>query len=321
MTKRRTDPHRAGAIIPAEYTYILSYNQSTSQEGWPVPSFGINCELDRRKEIKDENGNHVGWENGKHAPDGHCCVVGLRHIAKVKFAAHGGTGKCSSCGTHFVYGSIYRHEPTGEYVNIGNICADKMDLHADRSAYEMGRNRVWAATMAQQERERKAEARKAWLADHPGVEEALECDHHIVQDIKHRFIQWCSLSDKQIELVFKLAKEAKEPKKQETPVAAQIEDGRQVVEGEIVSIKSHESMYGTVLKMTVKVHPHGDDRFWLAWGTMPLSLYADRGDIVRFSAKLKQGREEHFTLFSRPTKAEVVKAASERDNEEAGAAV
>jgi len=77
-------------------------------------------------------------------------------------------------------------------------------------------------------------------------------------------------------------------------------------------------MYGTTMKITVKVTEANG--CWLAWGTMPESLYgtctwvdgksintsAQVGDEVEFTATLQPGNEPHFVFFKRPSKARIV---------------
>jgi len=299
MNKIRTDIHRESRLIPANYEHILSYNLPSTCDGFPVPSFGFNCELDKR--YTDPNTGEI--INGRHADDHNCCIVALQKKS-VKWAEHGNTGKCTSCGAAFIYGDVWKHIPTGEHIHTGHICADKMGLLTNRSEYELERDRLRRATMTALQREKNAEEREAYLADHPGLKEALEVDHHIIQDIKRKFIQWKSLSDKQIELVFKIAHEVNNPVPEEPTVPAKINDSRQVVEGEIVSIKGYESHYGYTEKMLVKIKEEGG--YWLTWGTLPSSLHeANKGDSVRFMAKLKQGDDAHFSIFSRPSKAEI----------------
>ena len=299
MTKR-TDPHRKGAIIPAEYTHVLSYNGPTTQEGRPVPSFGVNCELDRR--VVDKDGKLI--KNGEHDPDGRCCYIGLLHIAKVKFAKHGGNGQCTACGTHFVYGEVWQHIPTGEHINVGHICGQKYGLMVDRSAFELEAGRRRAAAAMQIQREQNKEEREAFLAEHPGLAEALETDHHIVQDIKANFAHFRSLSDKQIALVLKLANEVANPKPEEAHVPAP--EGKQTFQGRVVAVKLQEGYYGDSLKATVKVDT--PDGSWVAWGTAPkllLDLACDHGGLrgckVEITATLtRSDRDEHFAFMKRP---------------------
>jgi hypothetical protein len=268
----RNDIHRVSQIHP--------------EDGWPVPSINVNCKLD-------------GAES--HHPSGCCCILGLFE-AGVKFAEHGTTGKCTVCGTHFSYGDVWKHLPTGEHIHVGHQCADKYNLIADRREFELELGKARARSAREHEKAMKQEAREEFLKDYPGLQEALETDHHIVRDIKSRFEQWGSLSEKQVTLVMKLHKESLEPKEAETLVPAPIQQGRQVIQGTVVSVKSYDTAYGSSLKMTVKVRTP-DGGTWLTWGTVPQALLGSgdlRGSEVRFTARLKSGRDAHFALFSRP---------------------
>jgi hypothetical protein len=305
---KRTDIHRKGAIIPGNYEHVLSYNGATSCDGWPIPSYGINCELDRRWEEEGPDGKTI-IHNGEHDPDGHCCVIGLLHVAKIKMFGH--TGQCAACGTHFVYGEVWRHIPTNEYIHIGHICGANYGLIADRSEFELRAGRAREAAAAVIRKKVAEEEREAFLADHPGLEKALETEHYIVQDIRARFLSYHGLSDAQIALVFKLAAEAEEPSEKYAPAP----EGRVRFSGELVSIKSRESRYGSQFKMTVKVTT--DEGVWIAWGTCPEKILVARlsridedgkfcegqidiGDQVELTATLTRGRDDHFAIMKRP---------------------
>lgn len=259
-------------------------------------SFGVNCELDRR--IVDKDGHLV--KNGEHNQDGKCCVVGLLHVAKVKFADHGTTGKCSVCGANFIYGEVWRHEPTGEHIHQGHICSEKYGMLMDR--LELGRLKQAAATAIV--KAQNSEARQSFLSANPGLEAALKTDHYIVKDIAARFQSYCSLSPRQVELVFKLANEAANPKPEEPKVPAPT--GRLRFKGEVVSVKDHESAYGVTMKMVVKVKAEGG--IWLAWGTVPADINGEglRGKTVELTGTLSQGRDPHFAFFKRPSHASVI---------------
>lgn len=305
--RNRTDPHRAGAIVPENYDYVLSYNCGSVQDGAPLPSFGVNCELDRKTE-------HA---IGQHNPDGRCCVIGLMHVARVRFSDHGHTGKCTICGAVYVHGDIWMHRPTGEHIHVGHTCSDKYSMLADRGDFDAAlashRQRTAAARLAV---ENRAE-RDAFLAEHAGLAEALETDHEIVKDIAARFRQYRSLTEKQIALVMKLAAESANPLPVERNIPAPT--GKTTVRGRVVSVKSQETAYGMTMRMTVKVTT--DDGTWLCWGTCPESILAVgrdhigdaardastwlRGRDVEFTATLKPGRDAHFAIFSRPTRAGV----------------
>lgn len=305
MTKR-ADAHRVGAIVPEDYEYVLSYSLATTDDGWPVPSYRVNCELDRR--VLDEKGALIS--NGQHDEHGRCCVVGLFHVAKVCFASHGSTGKCTICGAAFVYGDVWVHTPTGEHINVGHTCAEKYSMLADRGDFDAGLEALKRATAATRLAEMNRKERQAFLDDHPGLAEALEVDHYIVKDIAARFRQYRSLSEKQVALVMKLSNETKNPAPAEVHVPAP--EGRVTVRGKVLSVKVADSDFGGY-KMTVKVEtPAGS---WLAWGTCPRNILdaapgthiaSLKGAEVEFSAQLKRGRDAHFALFTRPTKSCVI---------------
>jgi hypothetical protein len=297
----RTDPHRPGAIVPADYKYVLSYALPTTSGGWPIPAQGINCQLDRR--IVDAKG--VIIQEGQHDANGRCCVLGLIHVAKATFAGIGATGKCSVCGTCYSYGDVWYHTPSAEYIHIGHTCSDKYEMLADRSRFELERGRREAAAAREVSKVRNQEERQDFLTANPGLEEDLKVGHHIVQDIARKFQEYRSLSPAQVALVRKIANEVRNPPPAEAHVPAP--KGRVTVRGKVVSTKTYDGHFGTTLKMTVKVTTPGG--VWLCWGTVPDALLGDRpvnGATVEFTATLKPGRDAHFALFSRPTKASVV---------------
>ena len=327
---KRNDLHRVGAIIPTDYTYVLTYNKQTMVDGDTVPAFGINCQLDRRS-----YGGPPAYEllsAGEHDADGRCCVVGLMNIARVLFAEHGGTGKCTICGAAFVYGDVWRHNPTGEHIHVGHTCAEKYNMLAERGSFDARRESFVRRTAAHRLAEKNREERALFLIQHPGLAEALLVAHPIVKDIHDRFIQYRALSDKQIALVRRIADQVNNPvpKVEEKNVPAPI--GRTTVIGKIVSLKLHDGDFGPSMKMTVKVTT--DAGTWLAWGTCPESILEEgrkfiaaacvyateataaialRGAEVQFDAALKPGREAHFALLSRPTKAKVLAFAPPPD--------
>lgn len=297
----RTDPHRKGAIIPAEYDYVFSFNMPTSHEGQPIQGSGVNCELDLSwTETQDGQTIH---HQGAHRPEGGCCIIGLRQRG-ARFAAHGGAGRCTACGAAFVYGDIWRHA-SGEHIFLGHECARKYGLLADRSAWELEHGRRKQAAAVAAERAQRHEAREAFLARYPGLREDLQVEHRIVRDIAQRFEQYQSLSEKQVALVRKLAHEVRNPAPPEAHVPAP--EGRTTFQGRVVSIREQDSPYGRVTKIVIKIEAQGG--VWLAWGTCPQSLDAGRGDLVELTATLSRGRDKHFAFYKRPTGARVIEAA------------
>ena len=277
----RTDCHRPGAIVPRDYTHLESY------------SGGAECEPPINLDTVRLLCEAVGW-----AREGRMW---------------GHVGKCGVCGAHFRHGDLYRHEPTGHLVHMGHDCAEKYDMVADRDD--------WCAELEVLKRGRAAriealrrQERYDWFCSRvEGLAAILESEHPILSDMKARLRQWGELSDKQIAFAFKLASEIRRPVRAETHVAAP--EGRQVIRGTLVSKKSYDGMYGPSIKCTIKVAtPAGT---WLAWGTMPDALFgsssdtrAEVGDVVELTATLTRGRDAHFALYKRPTKARLVEKVS-----------
>jgi hypothetical protein len=275
----RMDPHRPSAIVPAEYRYVLSYALASTYNGWPVRPINVDRIMEMRR-------------------DG------------VKFAAHGGLGKCTVCGAAYIHGDVWLHEPTGENIHIGHDCALKYQLMADRSALELELGRRRAAAARQLTAKINAERRHAFFMTHPGLEADLEIDHHIVRDIKARFHQYFTLSDKQIALVRKIAEETRNPRPAEKHIPAPT--GKVQFEGEIVGAKVIETGFGSAVKITVKVETSAGS--WLAYGTCPAAIldsvqpgqngrcYEIKGRRASLKATLKRSdRDAHFCFMKRPT--------------------
>lgn len=288
MTKR-TDPHRPGAIIPADYSYRCSYALATTVEGWPVPSWNIDLVVEIQAAAR---------------------VAGQRIF--------GAPGKCGSCGAVYTYGDLWQHGPSGDLLHVGHVCADKYTLMADRSAFELAMDRRNAAAAREIASRDRAERREAFYAENPGLREALELDHPILQDLASKVGKW-GLSPKQIALALKIADEVRNPKAAEVHVDAP--EGKVTFRGQIVSVKHQESAYGTTIKATIKVQTEAGS--WLVWGTCPQAIIdqsheawrkalngaqahpdgvfaAMRGQEVEITATLRRGRDSYFALMTRP---------------------
>lgn len=305
--KERTDPHRPGAIIPAHYEPVLSFSLASSEGGWPVPSYRINCVLDGHFEVGPDGKQTTTWIPGTHGT-GSCCVIRLRELG-MTFALGGGPGKCTVCGAHYVHGDAWRHIPTGEIVFLGHDCAAKYEMLMDRSAYELEMGRRRAATARMAEQARRDELEKAFCEAHPGMAEAFGVEHAIIADLRGKLRQYGDLSDKQVALALKIAGEIKNPQESAKEVTVPAPTGKTTFRGVVVSKKRHEGSFGDTTKITVKVTtPEG---VWLAWGTAPAGLYdfngarashdgEMKGSEVELTATLKAGRDAHFALMSRP---------------------
>lgn len=272
---QRTDEHRPGAIIPANYIDWNSYSLARDM----VPAIGVDCSLPYT--TYDHEGRATGTVQPVCNDTGRCCVRSAHKHARAEGRAiFGGTGKCGVCGAHFAYGTMFKHEPTGAIVHMGHDCADKYSAMYDLSAWELQNNRARAAVAKAIQRAENDAERAAFLAQHVGLEADLALGNYdgrrserLLADLASKFATYRSMSDKQIAFAHKLAEEIRNPpapKAEEIKVAAPVGKGVEF-EGEIVSIKLQTSeQYGSTWKCTIKVAT--DAGVWLAWGTLPSSM-------------------------------------------------
>lgn len=287
--EKRTDIHRRGAIQPEFYTYVGWYTlRALAKKGSPAQVLRASVEA---------------WQGSEEAQD-------------FKAMQWGDWGQCAVCGARYVMGEVWKHKETMDHIHVGWECALKyrqiVASGADWSAIKDERDR-WLK--GQRAAAKLAEKTASFLAQNPGLAEALETDHHISRDLKFNLAQWGNLTPGQVALAYRLrdqvavAAQKRAAQQIEAKVAAPT--GRRTIRGVVVSLKQHESeRFGLTLKMTVKVQTA--EGVWLAWGTVPgnIAEKVGRGDEVQFDGELEQGREPHFAFFRRPTKAEIVRAAT-----------
>ena len=186
---KRTDVHRPAAIVPADYSFVLYYASPTPGEASSMGTAAFEALLES------------------------CGLKQLGELERtVAWAPTGSRSQCSVCGSWFRGGAVWRHEPTGEHIYMGLDCSDKYELLFDRSEAELVLGRQRAAVATALLKAEKVAERAAFLAGHPGLEAALATEHRIVRDIAAQLVVRCSLSEKQIALVMKLAAEARAPK-------------------------------------------------------------------------------------------------------------
>ncbi len=276
---KRSDVHRPGAIVPADYSYRFSYSLP-GMNGDP----GVNMKQ-------------------------------LAEVRVSKAIVFGNDGKCGVCGANFRHGDVWNHT-SGDLVHLGQECAEKYALLADRSDWLAERDAIQRATAARIQAAVNVELRGKILAENPGLEDAFNTDHYIVKDIFNRFNgSYPTLSPAQIGLVFKIQKQVEdEAQRASQPEEAKVPapEGKFTVQGTVLATKTYDGAYGTVRKMLVKVSAVGGH--WLAWSTIPRDLGRDdsgsyhplKGCEIEFTGTFQTGNEPHFSLVKRPTKAKVL---------------
>ena len=214
-------------------------------------------------------------------------------------------GNCDHCGAWFTYGIAYTHNPTGKMIVIGETCA------SNRFDGE------WAADLKTRKQQLKSLRQKsksavlgaAFLSHHDGLGDALKFDHHIVSDIASKLRRDGSISDAQIELVYKIIREneQRETEKQSEPTpTTPVVIGRVEMFGWVLGTRCDENGFGgSTIKMLVRL----DDanKIWVTAPDAILGNAALRGCRVRFTATVtRSDTDEHFGFGKRPSKSEIL---------------
>lgn len=322
MAKRneRTDCHRPGAIIPAHYTQVMAFSLPGTFGGMHDPGYRWDCAYDRRPMRATEFGLVPEGPLGEHDPDGQCCTKRYQETHP-ELASFGHAGKCGVCGAHYREGVLFAHT-SGDLVFMGHDCADKYEALYDASAAELDADRRHAAAAKYVQRKKNDDERTAFLSANPGLAEAFAAIEsgkgqtaegracravYILEDLKARFVQWRSLSPKQVALAIKLAGEVLNPppaRVEPAKVPAPKTSERIELTGKIVHTKVVDGPYGSSLKMLLVVTTYEGE--WKAWSTIPAAL--DRpeagwlGLVVTLRAKLEVSRDDpSFAFLKRPT--------------------
>lgn len=278
-TQKRTDPHRVGAINPEDYDYHMSFSGASTVDGWPVPPMYVDVVIEMKK---------------------------AGELANI----HGSIFQCDVCGARYIHGDVWYHRPSGKYITIGHECAAKYNLYADYSHYESVRKATITKAVRRARRIQAWRSMRNYLVSYPELKDALKVDNEIIQDIRSRFIQFGTISMKQIELLITIKKRADE-NSEITWIEAP--EGRQQITGTVLSARVDEGHYGMTYKMLVKIET--EDGSWKTWGTIPKSItdaaYFSvkdlKGCTVTFTGTVKRSdRDADFSFFSRPVKGVVL---------------
>jgi len=252
----RTDCHRPSVVDPNDYSLMFHYSFATADLG----------EGDR------EYIDPEGMEDLEHA----------RQRKDIHFADVHGAGtdqRCDVCGAHFVWGACFQHGPSGEFVVVGNNCADTICAGYNTTAYDRrcAKNKRLAALAAKRRRERRARNVKlrAFLKKYPGINKVLKNSHRISADMRAKVIQWGDISEKQVALAHRLVTQVKERLANEpdtVDIPEEAIDGRHTYRGTILGLSEQESYTGGMEWKMIVLIPHGPGAFKL-FGSIPAALY------------------------------------------------
>lgn len=212
------------------------------------------------------------------------------------------TNRCGCCGsTNLKYACQVVHKPTKIGFHVGRDCAENIDSLAS--------NLTLSAKMLKERSDSRKRFDK-WVHQNPEHAEIVawadKSNHYIAGDIAHKVAKYGSISEKQVALLYRLRDQIEQSEARKAAELAKLADapdlaeGRMEVEGEILSIKSQESIYGATWKMLVAL-ANGNK----LWGSLPSAIgNAERGARIAFTAMITPSDDDkHFGFFKRPTKA------------------
>lgn len=285
MTETRTDPHRLAVLDPADYVLVAQEDRHPDEGFWEMVnevSFRAAAEhyVGSVFQVRQEERDEQRMERL------HSLLEGTPDICRVCGQNHGNR-----------FWAFFQHAPTGEVIQVGSKCAEKVGLGSRAELEEVRAH----------EGRKIARERGQRLAGDPAARHALDwCwrqvgdDAEISKDGTHvlpraelvnpggfaidfamdvlaRFNREATLSDKQVALVYKLEREAAEYAERKAaepepePIPSDVLEGRARITGQILSLKWKDDPYGGRFVTTIR-----DDRGFKVWGnaTDPILIAA-----------------------------------------------
>lgn len=206
--------------------------------------------------------------------------------------------QCTHCGTHLKHGSLYRHT-SGELVVIGPTCVDRLQFEScDQIQAEHIANRIHLARL-------RSLMKRNWRWKIVGEFLIENQDKDvIIRDMLNKLNKYFSLSRKQVAFARRLVRQSdnfealKAEREAKSANAPDWEDGRQEIEGQVLSAKWKDSDWGSSLKLLIEL---ADGR--KCWGSAPQKwIDADEPKTIRIKAGFTTSRDDKkFAFFKRPT--------------------
>ena len=221
-------------------------------------------------------------------------------------------GTCDYCGQGIAHVFVVESKDS-KRSNVGQDCIRRLGsdgttlraaaVRARRDVERTKRIRATAAEVAARRAEREAyeaavaaDLRATTLAAHPGLAEALRCDHKIVREIAKHFAHCGRISPKQVELVLRLHVEA-------TTTWGPVPEGRARFVGTVV--RSWVAQYDWDATHFVDIRVEASTGPWIlrlrggSWCTWDVAA----GDRIDVTATVEQrSAAQHVGTGLRPTK-------------------
>ncbi|MFZ9725629.1 MAG: hypothetical protein ACO3EH_00350 [Ilumatobacteraceae bacterium] len=223
-------------------------------------------------------------------------VLNAQLRESAQFDRERGGLRCDCCGHALSYACEVVHKPTLTGYFVGRDCATTIE---SLSRYNFGGLSVAAA--------HRAKARQnvaSWKTRNPQHREILEWAltpeaHHIARDIAGKVARYKDISDKQVQLLYRLRQQQAErdaAKAAEPQPTTPAPVGRADVSGTVLTVRSQESAFGTTRKALIRLTDHNK-----VWVSVPSSSSFQRGWTVTIRATWERSeKDEHFSFGSRP---------------------
>ena len=222
--------------------------------------------------------------------------------------------QCAHCGQRLKYGALMTNDSEKSLIVIGEDCLDNRFDNVTAFDFKQLREEAKAKAAATRSMERKNTA----LKENPGLAAGYDSTNSFVQDVMRRFDRKGEITERQLAAVLKtIERDAERAEREavwatEAETAADAPMGKVTVTGEILSVKSQETMYGSTLKMVVKT-----EAGWKLWVTVPNSIMGTNqmltGKTVTLTATVTPSDDDpKFAFGKRPTKAKLVTTEADR---------
>ena len=321
MRNKRSDIHSPKSIQPRDYGFITVVYDGSDAE--------LTLEVGDNKRMLWNLMETNGWKHGKNYSAGSCYCCGARANYRGAFL-HTPTDEVvyfgEACmakvetGRKSVFDAMRKRVKNAREYRRGKAkaAATLQDLSISIDMKEVDRVRSIPSGRYSEEDQVTFYYSREEMAEliAPGVPTHLAFRHkdtaRTITDMMNNLVKYGSWSEKQIKYFRFLVESftnfdsdslAKgEAARKEDLAKVTVEDGRQVVDGKIKSIKEPDSYDRFPSRKMLVVREDG----WKFWGTFPSALSgAEVGDAVSFSATITV-KETGFGFFSRPTKATMV---------------
>lgn len=180
---------------------------------------------------------------------------------KIKDMADRKKGRCNHCNAHISYIYIVKSLTHGTIHTFGSTCGVNLQNFSNAAILNAQEINLKARIRIKNEKERTE-----FLSKNPGLKEALQYDHYIIENLSSKFQTYNSLSPKQVELVHKIVREQEERK-----VAK--------IEREKNEIRGHHFTEGAKVVLEIKRQGKGGS-YDTQWGTTYIDNYITPDNMV-----------------------------------------